>query len=310
MPTPRGGGVGIVVGAIFSAAVIAAHAEFPYRFVGLALLAAIVLVAAVGWIDDHGGLRARTRFAAHCLAAAVLLAVPALLVGLLLPVPHPAALLLYALASMLPGLAIVWSINLHNFMDGIDGLLALQALFVLVALAVIFIHVGRPSDAGYIGLFAAAVTGFLPFNFPRARIFMGDVGSGVLGLLVAVAVGWQMVTPAIALASGIVLCSAFATDATCTLLSRMLRGRRWYSAHREHLYQWLVRCGYSHVQVVAFYMGWNLLIVLPVVCWMNRMPQAGMSPGIGPAVVVYALAGLVWLLGKRWCLTRSRRAAA
>ena len=90
----------------------------------------------------------------------------------------------------------------------------------------------------------------------------------------------------------------------------MLRGRRWYSAHREHLYQWLVRCGYSHVQVVVFYMGWNLLIVLPVVCWMNRVPQARMSPGIGSAIVVYVLAGLVWWFGRRWCLTRSRRAAA
>jgi UDP-N-acetylmuramyl pentapeptide phosphotransferase/UDP-N-acetylglucosamine-1-phosphate transferase len=310
VPTPRGGGIGIVVGAIFSAAVIAVQVEFPYRFMVLALLAAIVVVAAVGWIDDHGGLHARMRFAAHCFAAALLLAVPAMLLGLLFPVPRPGALLLYALAAVVPGLAIVWSINLHNFMDGIDGLLALQAMFLLVALAVIFIHVGQPNDAERIGLLAAAVAGFLPFNFPRARIFMGDVGSGVLGLLVAVAVGWQMFTPTIALASGIVLCSAFVTDATCTLLSRMLRGRRWYSAHREHLYQWLVRCGYSHVQVVAFYMGWNLLIVLPVVCWMNRMPPARMSPGIGAAIVVYALAGLVWWFGKRWCLKRSRHAAA
>ena len=62
--------------------------------------------------------------------------------------------------------------------------------------------------------------------------------------------------------SGLIACSAFVTDATCTLLSRMLRGRRWYSAHREHLYQWLVRCGYSHARVVALYMGWNLVIVV------------------------------------------------
>ena len=94
-------------------------------------------------------------------------------------------------------------------------------------------------------VFAAAAAGFLPFNFPRARIFMGDVGSGVLGLLIAVAVLWQMSAPGHRAASGVVLCSAFVTDASCTLVSRIVRGRRWYSAHREHLYQWLVRSGFS-----------------------------------------------------------------
>ena len=168
-------------------------------------------------------------------------------------------------------------------------------------------------------LLVAAVAGFVPFNFPRARIFMGDVGSGVLGLLIALVVLWQMSLPSIALASGIVLGSAFVIDATCTLLSRMLRGRRWYSAHREHLYQWLVRCGHSHTHVVALYMGWNLLIVLPVVCWMNRMPAA-VAPGValrsagfGAATGVYAAGIALWWFGKRWCLgaiaTRRRHAA-
>jgi UDP-N-acetylmuramyl pentapeptide phosphotransferase/UDP-N-acetylglucosamine-1-phosphate transferase len=309
-PTPRGGGIGIVAGVLFVIALIARRLEGPYRVMALALLAAIVVVAVVGWIDDHAGLRARTRFAVHCLAAALLLAVPAAFIGLLLPESRAGELLLYALAAVLPGLAIVWSINLHNFMDGIDGLLTLQVLFVFAALAAIFMHAAQTDVAECIGLLAAAVLGFLPFNFPRAHIFMGDVGSGVLGLLVAVAVGGQMLTPTIALASGFVLCSAFVTDATCTLLSRMLRGRRWYSAHREHLYQWLVRSGYSHMQVVVFYMGWNLLIVLPVVCWMNRTSAARMSPGIGSAIAVYALAVVVWWSGKRCCLARNRHAAA
>jgi UDP-N-acetylmuramyl pentapeptide phosphotransferase/UDP-N-acetylglucosamine-1-phosphate transferase len=165
---------------------------------------------------------------------------------------------------------------------------------------------------------AAACLGFLPFNFPRARIFMGDVGSGTLGFAIAMAVLWQMgmslLTPG-AIATSLVLCSAFVTDATCTLLSRMLRGRRWYSAHREHLYQWLARSGFSHVRVVALYMGWNLVIVSPVVYWINSKMLTMLDGSVFAfAAAVYALAVVIWWYGKRWCLRRmrlrSRHAAA
>ncbi|MGH8172769.1 MAG: hypothetical protein ACREPX_06455, partial [Rhodanobacteraceae bacterium] len=159
--------------------------------------------------------------------------------------------------------------------------------------------------------------GFLPFNFPRARVFMGDVGSGVLGLLIAVAVLWQMQVRQIALASGLILCSAFVVDASCTLISRMLRGRRWYSAHREHLYQWLARSSGGHARVVALYLAWNLLIAAPVVVWINQGSSLSMSnakitladwsapSGAGAAVAVYALGIVAWCVGKRICLRRA-----
>ena len=299
VPTPRGGGIGIAASAIFSTCALTQWSPFHSGTLGLP--AAIVVVALAGWIDDHHGLNAVVRFAAHCIAMLLVLGMPVIL-GLTYLPRHD--LPPYALACGAAGLAVVWSINLHNFMDGIDGLLAMQALFVFVALAVLFADAGEPVEAWRVTLYAVAVAGFLPFNFPHARIFMGDVGSGVLGLLVAVAVLWQMTTPAIALCSGIVLCSAFVTDATCTLLSRMLCGRRWYSAHREHLYQWLVRCGRSHAQVVVLYMGWNVVIVLPVVYWMNRMARAHapMHVQAVAAVAVYVAAIIVWWIGKRWCL--------
>jgi UDP-N-acetylmuramyl pentapeptide phosphotransferase/UDP-N-acetylglucosamine-1-phosphate transferase len=103
----------------------------------------------------------------------------------------------------------VWSINLHNFMDGINGLLAFQALFVFVALGVLCAHSGHAVDAQRIGLFAAATLGFLPFNFPRARIFMGDVGSGSLGLLVAASIGWQVAAMPNLIYAGLIACSGF-----------------------------------------------------------------------------------------------------
>jgi UDP-N-acetylmuramyl pentapeptide phosphotransferase/UDP-N-acetylglucosamine-1-phosphate transferase len=306
VPTPRGGGIAIVV-AILACSFAPAIAGGSTGFALPAWLPAIAVaaVALVGWLDDHGGLSARLRFLVHCVAASLVFAVPLM---------H-AAFAGQGTAQVAPGLAITaaavvtlgvaWSVNLHNFMDGIDGLLVTQALFVFCALAALLGLAGATAQAWHVLLWASACFGFLPFNFPRARIFMGDVGSGVLGLLVAVAVLWQVGTPGIASASGLVLCSAFVTDATCTLLLRMLRGRRWYSAHREHLYQWLVRRGGSHARTVALYMAWNISIVLPVVYWMNRSGEARAGTGIGAAAALYAVAVALWWFGKRACLRQA-----
>ncbi|MEO5626451.1 MAG: glycosyltransferase family 4 protein [Dokdonella sp.] len=319
-PTPRGGGVAIVVAMLagFSTLLLSRSSGSVGYLVVLA--PPVIGIALVGWLDDHGGLSTLKRFAMHCVAAAWVFAAPLFFFTVFVgegPTDNVGLAIFVGLAVTT---ALVWSINLHNFMDGINGLLTFQALFVFCALAGLFDWKGAGGSAPLL-VCAAACAGFLPFNFPRARVFMGDVGSGVLGFAIAVAVLWQTGMPRVAAASGLVLCSAFVADATCTLLSRMLGGRRWYSAHREHLYQWLVRCGYSHARVVALYMGWNLLIVLPVVYWMNRSAEladhsgaVAPSTGIGAAAAVYSLAVMVWWLGKRRCLNgvamRRRHAAA
>ncbi len=314
-PTPRGGGIGIVIAALALVCAPALAGGSSVIATG-ALAIAIVLVAAAGWIDDHRGLAARWRFALHCLAAAVLLW-PIILPLALIPelvenatsMSASGAWLLVAAAAIL----IVWFINLHNFMDGIDGILAIQAIFVFAAIAVLCARSGAVVHAGQLAILAAATAGFLPFNFPRARIFMGDVGSGVLGLLLALAVLWQAATPRSVFASGLILCSAFVVDASCTLISRMLRGRRWYSAHREHLYQWLARRGGSHARVVAMYAAWNFLVVVPVVVWINRdagavaLQAATPDQGLAAVAGVYLLGVAVWIAGKRLCLNRPRR---
>jgi UDP-N-acetylmuramyl pentapeptide phosphotransferase/UDP-N-acetylglucosamine-1-phosphate transferase len=308
VPTPRGGGVAIVI-AMLAGGTAMMYLMDSSDLPGLLLLLAppLVGIALVGWIDDHRGLSAAKRFTMHCSAALWVFA--PMLLALIWDDENRLAMIAMVCIAII---AIVWSVNLHNFMDGIDGILTLQAIFVFIALVLLspwqYMH-----DIGFdlMLVCAAACLGFLPFNFPRARIFMGDVGSGTLGFAIALAVLWQMVVSGI-ITTGIVLCSAFVTDATCTLLSRMLRGRRWYSAHREHLYQWLARSGFSHARVVAFYMGWNLVIVSPVAYWMNR-PHAAWND-FAPAAAVYGLAVVVWWYGKHWCVRRmrlrSRHAAA
>ena len=325
VPTPRGGGLGIVVAVLLCVLLPLTLLNPGSNAVNAPLLVsmALVVVALAGWIDDHGGLRALYRFSAHCVAAGLLLGAmlkPISSVILMLATPGW-WMLIFAIALVIGLLlAIVWSINLHNFMDGIDGLLATQSIFVLLALGTLGLVFG--SGPAWLSslVAAAAVVGFLPFNFPKARTFMGDVGSGALGLLVAVAVLYQLGDHSLDAATGLIACSAFATDATATLLSRILRGRRWYDAHREHLYQGLVRSGYSHARVVCLYFGWNLLVALPAMLLiqlprsvmavdpfpLSAVPLQPSARGLVVMLVVYALALALWVVGKRHCLQRAR----
>ena len=291
-PTPRGGGIGIVVAcAVFFVPPL--FAVYPGATgAAAAILFGLTTVAAVGWLDDHFGLGAIERLIVHLLAAAWLAFA---LLG------NDGLIVAAAFA-----LGTVWSINLHNFMDGIDGLLGVQALFVFAALGYFGSHYTQPSYALPMWTAGAAVLGFLPFNFPRARVFMGDVGSGALGFLIAAALGLGLDFGLLVPAQALVVASAFVIDATCTLASRMLRGRRWYSAHREHLYQWLAR-DMSHARVVLLYAAWNLLVVVPALLMLERTDghDAAITAG------VYAVGIAFWLFGKRWCLYRvkSRRHA-
>lgn len=303
--TPRGGGIGIVLTLL---AVVLLW--WPQRHEAWSIAGALALVGAAGWIDDHRGLAARWRLLLHFAAVALWL-VPLALALARSACVLPLALgcsqlrLLLAAATLAVGVAMVWSINLHNFMDGINGILAMQAAFVCAVAAAAFAHAGDAPHALGAAAALAAILGFLPFNFPHARVFMGDVGSGVLGLWVALLVVMLAMRPGVAAASGPIAASGFVVDATCTLLSRMLRGRRWYSAHREHLYQWLVRTGLSHARVVALYLAWNVLIVVPALLWIHR-PQAHAAGG-GMLLAVYAAGTGVWLAGKRWCLRHVAR---
>lgn len=233
--TPRGGGIAIVVSQLL--AYLGVGALFPAVAGTLALFSAgLVMVAGIGWWDDHRPLPALPRLAVHVVA------------GLLL-----GALVWYwtgdAFRTAFSVVLAVSLINIWNFMDGIDGLAATQALLASVAYALLL-----PAPlAGLALVLAAGVLGFLPFNFPKARIFMGDVGSGALGYLLAglAALGagagnapWSVL---------LIPLAAFLVDAGLTLAGRVLRGERWMEAHTQHLYQRWVKSGRSHAMVTSCY---------------------------------------------------------
>jgi UDP-N-acetylmuramyl pentapeptide phosphotransferase/UDP-N-acetylglucosamine-1-phosphate transferase len=289
VPTPRGGGIGIVVTVL--AMVPCSLCLLPQAWpalVVIGLAVAFALVALVGWLDDHHSLPILPRFGAQLFAAA-------LFSGLLLGT----GLSWWWWPLLI--LAGAWSVNLHNFMDGIDGLLAQQGVFVASGLGAIAWLAGQPALCAACACTAAACIGFWRYNFSPARIFMGDAGSGSLGLLLfmLIALLWRiehrLLWPAL------ILCSAFVADASLTLLSRMQRGRRWYNAHREHLYQWMVRKGYSHTGGVARYLGWNLLVALPLAAASLLVP--GMA--LPFCIVAYLAAAVTWLALKRRFLRRN-----
>ncbi len=289
-PTARGGGLGLILSmALCSLPAMLWQPGTLQAPQVTAFMLALLLVAGVGWWDDHRSLTATTRLWIQCLAVlgfsfTVLITTPASLWWL------PVLLV-----------AGVGSVNLHNFMDGIDALLAMQSMFMGVALAVLSWASGDTGLAWACLCMAGASLGFLFFNRPPARIFMGDVGSGALGLLIFMFIGLLWATDTSRVWAMLILASGFAIDSGLTLVSRVLRGRRWYTAHREHTYQWLVRAGWSHGRTGCLYMSWNALTI-PFVwfAWTDR--------GLAPALFlgVYAAGAIAWWLVRSWVLRRAR----
>lgn len=288
VPTPRGGGIGIVLACLVCLPGVWFDARSPWPpLVEAGLLAALLLVALVGWWDDHRSLSILPRFGTQLLAV--------LLFGLALGATGMAGWWLPLLL-----LAGAWSINLHNFMDGIDGLLAQQAMFAATGLALLAWGAEQEALALATASLAAASLGFWCLNRSPARIFMGDVGSGSVGLLIFAFTAMLWRINADLLWPALILSSAFVTDASLTLMTRYAHRRRWYSAHREHLYQWLVRRGLTHAKGAAIYMTWNLLFAAPLAWLACSHPRLGLPITIGTYLVAMAL----WVLLKRHCLRR------
>ncbi len=240
-PTPNGGGLGIVVAGSLSGFCLVLFSGWG---LGGFVLGLAAVLAAVGLRDDFAHLSARVRFGTQVVVCAGLLFVLGDLPTLAIRVGFEFQVVGWLLFGLLLLLG-VWWINLFNFMDGIDGIAGTQAVFMLLAGAALatWSHPESMSSPALIWMLfvAAATAGFLIVNWPPAKIFMGDVGSTWLAFMVfalallSVQAGW------LNYAVWLVLAAVFVTDATVTLLTRMLRGERWYEAHNRHAYQRLSR---------------------------------------------------------------------
>lgn len=279
-PTVRGGGVAIVATtAVAMGVLVIRYSEdwslFVSRHSGGAgeslfvercssmqmgvLLGAFLLLAVVSFVDDLRGLPARVRFGVQALCAVA--AVSALITINGEPITITA--ILFA------ALAVVWITgytNAFNFMDGINGIAGVQALVTGLGTALIAqrLSVDPRHPAVVLSyITAGAALGFLPHNFPRARVFMGDVSSATLGFLLAVLAFWIARLSSWWVLFWIGLLHAnFVLDTGITLVRRARRGEKLSQAHREHFYQRLVRAGFSHTKVTLSQAAIQVLVVL------------------------------------------------
>jgi Fuc2NAc and GlcNAc transferase len=280
--TPRGGGVAIVL--VNSIALLALSASGSVDHgLAAALLGGGLAVAAVGFVDDRATVPAGVRLAVHLLVAVWAVywlgGLSSVRVGV-----HVTEL--GWSGSVLAVLGIAWVLNLFNFMDGIDGLAGSEALFIAAGGAVLAAGGGVALAAA---VFACACAGFLVWNWAPARIFLGDVGSGYLGYVIAVlALAAARTSPAL-IWTWLILGGVFFVDATVTLARRVLRGEPVSEAHRTHAYQWLARRWGSHAKVTIACLALNLVWLLPCAVLATRRPDAA------PLLVLCAFVPLVLL---------------
>lgn len=266
-PTPRGGGVAIVMSFLAGIGMLYAKGDVDSGLLGI-LAGGGGLIALIGFWDDHASLPARVRIVFHAAAAVWALFIlggwPTLDLGF--------GSVAWGIAGAVVGVVgLVWLLNLYNFMDGIDGIAGTEAVFVASAGALML---GLEGVSPFpLLMLAAASLGFLLLNWPPARIFMGDAGSGFIGYALGGFALHAVVTGVTAVWPWLILLGVFCVDATVTLVRRWLRGQKWYAAHRSHAYQWASRRYAGHRPVTLAVLLIDIVWLFPCALLAQSYPQ-------------------------------------
>lgn len=283
--TPRGGGMGIVITLLLGIAVLGAVGAIPIRL-AIVLFASGGAVAVVGFMDDKWQVAAPVRLVVHIAAVAFYV----LFLGRLPPIDFGIAIVdLGILGAALGGITLVWFLNLYNFMDGIDGIASVEAMSTAAVASAFLVALGIESPTLLLfPLLIAAVGGFLIWNWPPARIFMGDAGSGFLGFILGALAWWTVAAGQLTIWVWLILFGTFFVDATVTLLRRWGHGESPATAHRSHAYQRLSRRYGSHLKVTLGVLMVNVLWLTPL-AWV-----ATVRPSWGAVLVLIAWIPLVF----------------
>jgi len=249
-----------------------------------------ILVGLVGFWDDRGHVSPKWRLLVHFLAAAWVLAwfgkIPlfTLYANHVMPVWFG-----YSISAV----CLVWLLNLFNFMDGIDGIASVEAIFVAFS-GFLFTHHSGLVDMQYVAIILlGSVLGFLIWNWPPAKIFMGDIGSGFLGVVLGGYAYWTMIENAVSFWAWLIIFGVFWIDATFTLLRRIFRRALWYEAHRSHAYQHAAH-KWGHLRVTVVVSIINIAWLLPIAYFSNIYRHWGAELAL---VALTPIVVLVFLLG-------------
>jgi len=298
VPTPRGGGVAIV-SAILAMVIVQMllHAQGPSIITWI--LVGALLIAGVSFLDDRFTIVPSYRLSVHFFAGVVLIFGGLTAKSLVLPGitwAWPAGLAI--VASML---LILWLVNLYNFMDGMDGFAAGMTVIGFGVMAILGWSAKEPFFTGFNLVIAGSAAGFLVFNFPPARIFMGDVGSSTLGFLVAACILWASREGIFPVWIAIMIFSPFIVDATVTLVRRVLRRERIWEAHKSHYYQRLVELGWGHRKTVL----WEYFLM--VLCGLSAIIAMQLSVRYQWVVIMtWVTVYIILMLSVRRLETRKR----
>jgi UDP-N-acetylmuramyl pentapeptide phosphotransferase/UDP-N-acetylglucosamine-1-phosphate transferase len=299
-PVPRSGGIAIFIAIAF--AWVAAFLFYPFHgMAGIAL--GVSIVAGISFFDDRYSLAPVYRLIAHVIAAAIVILDSFSLQHL--EVPWAIWHWSYVTGVVVCVLFTVWMINLYNFMDGMDGFAGGMGVLGFGFLAVMGWVAGH--DAFFVvNLSIAAVSaGFLVFNFPPARIFMGDVGSSTLGLLAAAFSLWGARDGVFPFWIAVLVFSPFIADATVTLLRRLWRREKIWQAHKTHYYQQLVQSGWGHRKTVLM----EYLIMLG--CALTALFSLHATAVIQAAMLVgWAFFYIIFFSWVSWHIPRRRHNSA
>ena len=294
-PTPRGGGIAFVAASLIGFLLLLLN-DALNRTEILSICCAGVIVAIAGHLDDRQKISGATvRLVLHAISATILI------VG----VRIPAQISLFdrtvntgIVGSILGVIYLVWLLNLFNFMDGTDGIAASEAIFIALAGAFLNYHVlshANHSDAAIV--LAASTFGFLLYNWSPAKIFMGDVGSGYLGIVIGGLSLMAAKQQHELLWVWIILLAVFVSDATITLIRRLARKQKPHVAHRSHAYQHLAIRFNSHAKVSLIVLAINIVWLLPIAFLVadNQIPG---TTGVVIAYVPLLIAALILGAGK------------
>ena len=261
VPTPRGGGVAIAITFLLLVPLFSIKGDLPFPVI-CAMLGGGFCVALVGFLDDHKHVAISWRLSAHFVGAIWAMywfgGFPSVTVfGFVLNLGW--------IGNLLAVIFLVWLLNLYNFMDGIDGIASIEAITICMGASFLFLLQNEPKAFWLPPLLLAfTAMGFLYWNFPQAKVFMGDAGSGFIGFMLGlflIQAAWESTRM---FWIWIILLGVFIIDATLTLLQRLINGEAFYRAHRKHAYQVAARQYGSHKAVSLSIGVINLIWLLPV----------------------------------------------